>query len=275
MPYVGIKAIPEEDRARVQAARESAEDTRLRDLAILQEHDPMVKDLVYTPYVWNGCMGFYETVVLDKAKADEEKHLKESGLSSRFDSVTIETYTPKSTAQVALYTRLKKYVGLFKNGKMRRKDPNGIFLFGQVGTGKTYVFSALLKTLIGMGYSAIKTNPITLMREIRHGEWEEAPTNRALEKAKNIDFLFLDDLGKDKPTGYSAKTLFEIINYRLENRLPMLITSNYKVSELVKKLTPEGSDYTLGISVADRIYQGCAVIELAGMTLRAGRDAIL
>ena len=73
---------------------------------------------------------------------------------------------------------------------MHRKDPNGLYLFGQVGTGKTHLISAIVNSLIAMGYSALKTTPIELMRSIRYADAESAPTNRVLERVKTVDFLF-------------------------------------------------------------------------------------
>lgn len=252
---------------------QEVEEKRLRELKALQARDPRIKDLLYFPC--GGCLDFYQSVVLDESKVQEEKRREESGVSERFEGLTVETCAPISTAQVELYKRLKKYVELFKDGRMYRKDPNGIYLFGQVGTGKTHMISALVNSLIPMGYGALKTTPIELMRAIRYADAEYAPTNRILERAKTVDFLVLDDLGKDKPTEYSTKTLYEIINYRSENLLPIIITSNYAVKDLPKKITPEGADLTLGISIADRIFQGCSVMELGGMTLRTGREAVI
>lgn len=267
MPDVGVttKEQAEEERR--------IEEKRLRELKALQARDPRVKDLLYCPY--GGCLDFYQTVVLDESKIQEEKRREESGVSGRFDGLTVDNYAPISIAQTELYTRIQKYLRLFKGGRMHRKDPNGLYLFGQVGTGKTHLISAIVNSLISMGYSALKITPIELMRSIRCADAESAPTNRVLERVKTVDFFVLDDLGKDKPTEYSAKTLYEIINYRSENLLPVIITSNYKVKDLPKKITPEGADLTLGISVADRIYQGCSVMELGGMTLRTGREAVI
>lgn len=267
MPDVGVTTKTQaEEEQRIEAKR-------LRELKAMQARDSRVKDLIYI--ACGGCLDFYQSVVLDESKIQEEKRREESGVSERFEGLTVENCAPISTAQVELYKRLKKYVELFKDGRMYRKDPNGIYLFGQVGTGKTHMISALVNSLIPMGYGALKTTPIELMRAIRYADAEYAPTNRILERAKTIDFLVIDDLGKDKPTEYSTKTLYEIINYRSENLLPIIITSNYAVKDLPKKITPEGADLTLGISIADRIFQGCSVMELGGMTLRTGREAVI
>ena len=45
----------------------------------------------------------------------------------------------------------------------------------------------------------------------------------------------LDDLGKEKTSDWVNEILYSIINYRYENLLPMIITSNLTISQLSKK----------------------------------------
>lgn len=242
------------------------------EVAALKKQDPHVVGIKVTGL--GGNPYYYQEVVLSDYTPLTEKKQEESGVSVRYRNVALDSYTPKSIGQTELYATLLKYAKLFQDGKMYRKDPNGIYLCGKIGTGKTHIISALTNTLLASGYECRKTTPIEMMRQIRIGEHEHAPLNRALEKYKTCDFLIIDDFGKDKPTEYSTKTMFEIINYRSDNILPVLITSNYTIREIPKRMTPEGVDMTLGTSIADRLFQGCRLMELSGPSLRVGREAI-
>jgi DNA replication protein DnaC len=50
------------------------------------------------------------------------------------------------------------------------------------------------------------------------------------ETAKHVGLLILDDLGKEKYSEWSSQVLFDIVDTRYRNQLPIIITSNYTPS---------------------------------------------
>src|SRR5581483_6433833 len=49
------------------------------------------------------------------------------------------------------------------------------------------------------------------------------------QRVKSIEFLVLDDLGAENSTPWVNETLFQLVNYRYNNELPTIFTSNAKV----------------------------------------------
>lgn len=95
------------------------------------------------------------------------------------------------------------------------------------------------------------------------GDWKGP-----LEKAKDAPLLVLDDLGTAKPTEFVGERLYVLINYRLENILPIIATTNYSLEELAGR--PErGIPARLGHErTASRLIELCDVYRLTGADRR-------
>jgi len=70
----------------------------------------------------------------------------------------------------------------------------------------------------------------------------------------------LDDMGKAKPSEWVSESLYALINYRIENKLPIVITTNDK---------PDNWDHRWTPAVADRIRGACELIEFTGLSHRS------
>lgn len=49
------------------------------------------------------------------------------------------------------------------------------------------------------------------------------------------DLLVLDDLGAENSSEYNLSQIYEIINARINRRLPMIISTNFSVRELPER----------------------------------------
>lgn len=115
--------------------------------------------------------------------------------------------------------------------------PKSLYLYGDYGSGKTTFAFALIRQLIrkinGCGY--FWPNYLTgrqldsaLLKAVKTDggdEWE-------LEKYSTSELLFVDDIDKVSATERFKLQLFEIINRRLINNKPTIITSNFEPREL-------------------------------------------
>jgi DNA replication protein DnaC len=79
---------------------------------------------------------------------------------------------------------------------------------------------------------------------------------KTLVKYQTADILLIDDLFKGKITEADTNIVFEIINYRYLNKLPVIISSEHLVEKLL------GIDEAIG----SRIYEMCKdfIIEIEG-----------
>ncbi|HEC32782.1 MAG TPA: cell division protein ZapE [Candidatus Kaiserbacteria bacterium] len=143
---------------------------------------------------------------------------------------------------------------IFENMRETRK---GMFIHGEVGTGKTHIAYALLRNAPKVGVRCRLINTIELfkdMREdIRRSEYDKKyPTETAMEY-KGI--LILDDLGVEKATDFVVESLYLIINKRYNEMRPIIFTSNFNLNKLADRV---------GDRIPSRIFEMCEMVELKG-----------
>lgn len=73
----------------------------------------------------------------------------------------------------------------------------------------------------------------------------------------NVDLLILKDLGKETIDRWMLSKLFVIINERMKNGLPIIITTNYDLEELREKLNRENEGCEIVNSIISRLYKMC------------------
>ncbi len=104
---------------------------------------------------------------------------------------------------------------------------------GQVGSGKTHLSMAISNILmdngIGVLYMPYRESIIKLKQNIMDSEYY----NREISRFKNAKVLFIDDLFKGSISGSDINTMFEIINHRYFNGLPVIVSCEKTVDALL------------------------------------------
>jgi DNA replication protein DnaC len=101
----------------------------------------------------------------------------------------------------------------------------GLWIFGDVGTGKTSLAMIASKEAIKRGYSVAIYSVPKLLAEIR-GTYDTGSYGRLFEQLVTIDLLHLDDLGAEKQTEWVLEQLYSLVNERYEQERTMVVTSN-------------------------------------------------
>lgn len=111
----------------------------------------------------------------------------------------------------------------------------GYVFQGKVGRGKTVsACCCLLEHLkTALGRFATMQRILEDIRGTYSGQGNEGET---LSRYRNTKLLVIDDLGKEKPSEFALSKLFEIIDYRISNGLPTIITTQYRGAELIERL---------------------------------------
>ena len=143
------------------------------------------------------------------------------------------------------------------------KDPYGLLLLGDVGTGKSYMSSAIANRVIDLGFSAFQT-------DVRHivSLMEESFDNRQrkLDRILSYDLLLIEDLGAQRNTSYMMEHVYAIIDGRYKSGKPMVITTN-----LDPRRINDASGDEAWKRVFDRILERCYPIEFNGTNRRAAK----
>ncbi len=111
-----------------------------------------------------------------------------------------------------------------------------VFLWGNIGVGKTYAMAALIGHYLMEGYSCERINFDEFCSKVRSsmnnnsGLTEYQLVNSLVE----VDKLFIDDIGlrSKQETDFAYITLYSILNKRQEQLLPVLISTNKSIEQL-------------------------------------------
>lgn len=151
-------------------------------------------------------------------KEDEAKTFKNFH-KSKFDNINFAK--ENAIEYVKKFKEIEKnrfnsicLVGLMKNGEKKG-----------VGTGKTHLGIAITNNLLHKGIAVRYFSYREEMTKIKQTITDHEVYQRELNKWKNCKVLFIDDMFKGKITESDVNIMFEIVNHRYLNRLPMIITS--------------------------------------------------
>jgi DNA replication protein DnaC len=113
----------------------------------------------------------------------------------------------------------------------------GFFFSGRPGCGKSLVCCILINEIIlktGITCRFLKINSDFLTR-MKAG-FSNSPNSgdsaiRIFDTVKEIDFLVIDDFGVQKDTPWEQRTIYDLIDYRYENKKPTVFSSNKPLSD--------------------------------------------
>jgi DNA replication protein DnaC len=185
---------------------------------------------------------------------------KRSGLSERLKRCSLANFRPMvSRSATQALMKAEEYL---EDWEENRKSGRGLYICGDVGTGKTHLAVAVMNELIKRKrVPALFVTAPELLDNLRPQSYNnpELGLDEWMNSVKNADLLVLDDLGSEKATAWVQERVFIIIDHRYREMLPTIITSNIGPRDLGDKLGPR---------TASRIVSICEGIELDGPDYR-------
>lgn len=175
---------------------------------------------------------------------------KESyGITPRMAKQTLESFdisfytgNRKKAAQTALNAS-REFIKRYVDGE----NPDGMVFLGTVGSGKTYLASAIIGKLIENGVDAKIILLHDFMDELRAAVKDDSP-QRLINQVKSYKVLAIDDLGADNNTDFAISAVFSILNYRINYELPTIITTNLSYKQI---------EEVYGSRICSRITEMC------------------
>lgn len=131
----------------------------------------------------------------------------------------------------------------------------GMLLMGNVGCGKTYLAAAIANELAAHNVAVKFVVVPDFLDKLRYTFGENSPVGELelMDQVKTAPVLILDDLGAHNYTEWSIKTLFSIINYRVNYELPMVVTTNLSVEEI---------EELIGSRIYSRLIEACGFYQM-------------
>jgi len=143
------------------------------------------------------------------------------------------------------------------------KQNNNLYIFGDVGRGKTYLLNSIAKEILDRNYSVLYMTSSRLFKFLNDYNWafEEARAKHQeqFDFILDCDLLIIDDLGSEASSKNDSANLFEVVNNRMIAGKPIIFSTNYDETMLSE---------TYGDRIFSRIIGNSEVYEIFGEDLR-------
>lgn len=150
----------------------------------------------------------------------------------------------------------EKYVARWE--EMKKQNVCAIFS-GDCGCGKTYAAACIANALIDRGVPVLMTTASRII--------DKAMSFNAdydfVKEMREYDLLILDDFGAERTTEYATQKLFDVIDARINQGKPMILTTNLRKEDFAH---PKDLTYQ---RIFSRLTGGCVTIPFKGGDLRA------
>jgi DNA replication protein DnaC len=166
------------------------------------------------------------------------------------------TFSVDDGQQPEITRAMRAYVSHFRDF---RKDGKGLFLYGPVGTGKSFFAACVVNALIDEGFPCLMTNFSRLTNAI-NSTWDGK--QEYIDSLARFSLVAIDDLGVERDTAYMNENVTTIIDSLYRAKVPVIITSNFAP----KQLTDEGDIRRR--RVYDRLLERCHPIAVTGESRR-------
>ncbi|MCM1054104.1 MAG: ATP-binding protein [Bacteroides sp.] len=109
---------------------------------------------------------------------------------------------------------------------------NGILMSGGTGLGKTHLSLSVGSEVIKKGYSVIYGSAPDLFRKVEREHFDGSVGTDTAQLLQDCDLLIIDDLGAEFESKFYLSVLYELLNTRMNTGKPIVVNTNYTVSEL-------------------------------------------
>ena len=106
----------------------------------------------------------------------------------------------------------------------------GLLLWGNVGTGKSYIAGCIANALLDKGVPVIMTNFARLLNKLT--DMYSGDRNAYIDSFKKFPLMIIDDLGMERDSEFAREQVFSVIDNRYRSQLPMIVTTNLSLEEL-------------------------------------------
>lgn len=202
----------------------------------------------------------------DRAEQEKlrEKQIEQDRLRKNcFISKNQIAYTFENVDEDTDKDIIKKAKNYVKHFEEMRKDNVGLLLYGNVGSGKTYIACSIANAIITeYSYTVKMRNFAQILNDLQKGGFN-LDRNEYIEQITSSTLLILDDFGIERNTEYALEQIYNVINARYLKARPTIITTNLNFKDIEK----EQEDIMLG-RIYSRIIEMCLPLRVTGLDRR-------
>lgn len=147
------------------------------------------------------------------------------------------------------------------------KKGQGLLLFGDVGTGKTFLALCIANALIDGGYAVQYTSLTDIVKLAQDFDRADRHFSRLMQK----HLIVIDDLGTERATSFAEEQIYKFIDGCNTHRVALVITTNYPPKEL-EEAAKDTSDLTHA-RIYSRLLEKCYPVKVNDLKRREANTA--
>lgn len=178
-----------------------------------------------------------------KAAGIQERHLQDWTFASATDTPSVQM--------------AKRYT---ENWKKVKAENLGLLLWGDVGTGKSFLAACIANALLEKGVPVLMTNFSKILNQM--GAMYSDERYRYIASFNRFSLLIIDDFGIERNTEYALEQVYAVVDERYKAGLPLIITTNLTISQL---RNPEDVAHA---RIYSRILEMCTPVHVPGLDRR-------
>lgn len=119
-----------------------------------------------------------------------------------------------------------------------------LLLRGKFGCGKTHLAAAIANVAVSHGIQTLFITVPDLLDNLRfsYSRTSEASFEERFNEIRQCHLLILDDFGTQNATPWAQEKLFQIVNYRYINKLPLVVTTNLELDQIEGRIRSRLAD---------------------------------
>ena len=180
-----------------------------------------------------------------------------------FDTFRLDVYSDAYDPKLGTSPRelMRSNLNICKKYAAGFTAAGGSLLFsGATGLGKTFLSACIARQIADRGFSVMYETAIRLFGDFETEKFGAQGGDGSLtRKYFDCDLLIIDDLGTEMTTQFTVSALYSVLNTRMMEGKPILISTN---------LLPEALETRYSPQIASRIVGTFRLIKFAGDDLR-------
>ena len=182
------------------------------------------------------------------------RNLRERGLK---DNKMLEWNFKNDTTNSENIGKARRYVENFDKAKA---ENTGLLLWGDVGTGKSFVAGCIANALIEKEIPVAMTNFGFILADMMNLKIDK---NEYIKNLNKNSLLIIDDFGMERDTPFALEQIYNVIDSRYTASKPLIVTTNLTLEEMLK--TDTQTDLR---RIYDRVLEMCVPIFFEGESKR-------
>ena len=172
-----------------------------------------------------------------------ERQWKKAGINIKNCNMTFANFNEWNEYAARAKSIAIAYFNYFPRDRNKRE--NSILFCGQVGSGKTHLAISIALNLIKKNYKVVYMPYRDIITKLKQSICDADVYLELIDKFKKAEVLLIDDLYKGKINETDVNIMFEIINYRYVNYLPIIVSTEFDIKDILK----------FDESIGSRIYE--------------------